>query len=89
MHMTLQDQVASYWQVQKCWNNAALARRQGMTFGKVVKLLRGIIDNPKNPRICLLATALLNDVVKNTESPPVPDEEVQLATLGLIEMCKD
>jgi hypothetical protein len=73
MHMTLQKQVEVYWQVLRCWNNAALAKRQGMTFGKVVKLLRGIIDAPENPRICLLATALLNDVVKNTESPAIPE----------------
>ena len=60
--------------MQQCWNDSALAIRQGMTFGKVVKLLRSIIDAPKNPRICLLATTLLNDVVKNTESPAIPED---------------
>lgn len=71
----LSQQVATYWNIMQCWNNPPLAVKHKMTFGRVVKELRAIIAEPANPRICLLAQRLLNDITANTVSPEVPEQE--------------
>lgn len=76
--MTLQEQVTSYWMVQRCWHNPELAVKHKVTFGYTVKQLRAIIDAPKTPRLKELAQALLNDVVANTVSPEVPETPPKL-----------
>lgn len=74
----LSQQMQVYWNIMQCWNNPPLAVKRKMTFGRVVKELRAIITAPANPRICLLATRLLEDITKNTASPEVPEEPARI-----------
>lgn len=44
-----------------------------MTFGKAVKDLRAII-HAASPPLKIAAQRLLDDIVKNADSPPIPED---------------
>lgn len=67
--MTLQEQTQVYWIIALCWKDPDLAIKQKMSYGRVVQLLRAIIDLPGSPRILVLAQALLDDVAQNSVKP--------------------
>ena len=66
--MTLLEQIQTYWTVCQCWHNYDLAVKQKMSFGRVVQLLRGIIEDPRSSCIRVLAQKLLDDISQNSDA---------------------
>jgi len=63
--MTLLEQVQTYWTVCQCWHDYDLAIKQKMSFGRVVQILRAIIEDPRSQGIRVLAQKLLDDIAAN------------------------